>query len=131
MFSRKPKNSIDTLIGATTRIQGDVRFTGGMRIDGEVKGNVLAEEGQSSLLVISEQAKIDGEVRVAHLVTNGEINGSVYSTELLELQPKARINGDVNYRQLEMHAGALISGRLSHETQNEPVLQLAMAKAKA
>ncbi|MBS1186932.1 MAG: polymer-forming cytoskeletal family protein [Burkholderiaceae bacterium] len=129
MFSRKPKNSIDTLIGATTRINGDVFFTGGMRIDGEVKGNVIADEGQCSLLVISEKAKIDGEVKVAHLVTNGEINGTVYSTELLEMQPKARINGDVNYKQLEMHAGALISGHLSHESQNEPVLQLAMAKA--
>ncbi len=129
MFSRKPKNSIDTLIGAATRIQGDVRFTGGMRIDGEVTGNVIADAGQPSLLVISEQAKIHGEVKVAHLVTNGEINGSVHSTELLELQPKARINGDVNYKQLEMHAGALIAGRLSHDQTGEPVLQLAMAKA--
>ena len=129
MFSRKPKNSIDTLIGAATRIQGDVRFTGGMRIDGEVTGNVIADAGQPSLLVISEQAKIHGEVKVAHLVTNGEINGSVHSTELLELQPEARINGDVNYKQLEMHAGALIAGRLSHDQTGEPVLQLAMAKA--
>ena len=129
MFSRKPKNSIDTLIGAATRIQGDVRFTGGMRIDGEVTGNVIADAGQPSLLVISEQAKIHGEVKVAHLVTNGEINGSVHSTELLELQPKARINGDVNYKQLEMYAGALIAGRLSHDQTGEPVLQLAMAKA--
>ncbi len=129
MFSRKPKNSIDTLIGATTRIQGDVRFTGGMRIDGEVTGNVIADAGKPSLLVISDQAKIHGEVKVAHLVTNGEINGSVHSTELLELQPKARINGDVNYKQLEMHAGALIAGRLSHDQTGEPVLQLAMAKA--
>ena len=129
MFNRKPKNSIDTLIGATTRIQGDVRFTGGMRIDGHIKGNVVAETGKPSLLVISEQARIDGEVRVAHLVTNGEINGSVFSSEMLEMQPKARITGDVNYKKLEMHAGALVAGKLSHEQPAEPVLQLAMAKA--
>jgi len=129
MFNRKQTKSIDTLIGASTRIQGDVRFSGGMRIDGHVKGNVIAEPGQTSLLVISEQARIDGEVRVAHLVINGEINGSVYSSELLEMQPKARITGDVNYKKLEMHAGALVSGKLSHEQENEPILQLAMAKA--
>ena len=129
MFKRKPNNSIDTLIGAVTRIQGDLRFTGGMRIDGHVHGNVIAEPGKTSLLVISEHARIDGEVRVAHLVTNGEINGSVYSTELLEMQPKARITGDVNYKRLEMHAGALVSGKLSHEQPAEPILQLAMAKA--
>jgi cytoskeletal protein CcmA (bactofilin family) len=129
MFNRKPKNSIDTLVGGTTRVQGDIRFTGGMRIDGHVKGNVVAETGKPSLLVISEQARIDGEVRVAHLVTNGEINGSVFSSEMLEMQPKARITGDVNYKKLEMHAGALVAGKLSHEQPAEPVLQLAMAKA--
>lgn len=129
MFSRKPKNSIDTLIGATTRIQGDIRFSGGMRIDGEVKGNVIADQGEASLLVISEQGRIEGDVKVANLVVSGEINGAVESSGMLELHPKARINGDVNYKQLEMHAGALISGKLSHEQQAEPVLQLAMAKA--
>lgn len=129
MFKRKQNNSIDTLIGATTRIQGDVRFSGGMRIDGHVQGNVIAENGQPSLLVISEHAKIDGEVRVAHLVTNGEITGSVYSSDMLEMQPKARITGDVHYKKLEMHAGALVSGKLSHEQTNEPILQLAMSKA--
>ncbi len=130
MFSsRKPKNSIDTLIGADTRIQGDVHFSGGMRIDGHVKGDVIADAGQTSLLVISEHAKVDGEVRAAHLVVNGEINGSVYSTEMLEMQPQTRITGDVNYKKLEMHAGALVSGKLSFEQLNEPILQLAMAKA--
>ena len=130
MFNRKPKNSIDTLIGATTQINGDIRFSGGMRIDGHVKGNVTSEASQHSLLVISEEARIDGEVRVAHLVTNGEINGSVFSSEMLEMQPRARITGDVNYKKLEMHAGALVSGKLSHEQSPEPLLQLAMA-AKA
>lgn len=129
MFNRKPKNVIDTLIGASTRIQGDLRFSGGMRIDGHVRGNVIAEPGQRSLLVISEEARIDGEIRVEHLVTNGEINGSVFSSEMLELQPKARITGDVNYKKLEMHSGALVSGRLSHELPVEPILQLAHAKA--
>jgi cytoskeletal protein CcmA (bactofilin family) len=126
MFNRKPKNSIDTLIGATTRIKGDISFSGGMRIDGHVNGNVLAESEQS-LLVVSEEARIDGEVRVAHLVTNGQINGSVISTDMLEMQPRARITGDVNYKKLEMHAGALVSGKLSHEQSPEPVLQIAMA----
>ena len=129
MFNRKQKNSIDTLIGATTRIHGDLRFSGGMRIDGHVKGNVIAETGKPSLLVISEHAQVDGEVHVAHLVTNGEINGSVFSTEMLEMQPKARITGDVNYIKLEMHAGALVCGQLSHEQPAEPILQLAMSKA--
>jgi len=130
MFNRKAKSTIDSLIGSSTSIHGDVHFKGGLRIDGHVKGNVVAEVGQASVLVISESAKVEGEVRVAHLVVNGEISGNVFSSELLELQPKARITGDVNYKALEMHSGALVSGKLTHE-QNviEPVLKLAMTQS--
>lgn len=125
MFNRKAKSTIDSLIGSSTSIQGDVHFTGGLRIDGHIKGNVVAEVGSISMLVISENAKVEGEVRVAHLVVNGEIVGNVFSSELLELQPKARITGDVNYKALEMHSGALVSGKLTHEQATlEPALKL-------
>lgn len=125
MFGRKVKGTIDSLIGMSTRIEGNIYFKGGLRIDGQVKGNVIAESEQTSMLVISELAKVEGEVRVAHLVVNGEIAGPVYSTELLELQPKARITGDVYYKALEMHGGALVSGKLAHDQLSEPVLKLA------
>ncbi len=125
MFGRSSKNTIDSLIGLSTSIEGDLHFKGGLRIDGKVKGNVVAEEGQASLLVISENARVEGEVRVAHLIVNGEIVGPVYSADLLELQPKARITGDVYYKALEMHGGALVSGKLTHEAVGEPVLKLA------
>jgi cytoskeletal protein CcmA (bactofilin family) len=125
MFSRKNKNTIDSLIGISTRIEGDVHFKGGLRIDGHIKGNVIAEPDVSSMLVISEQATIDGEVRAGHVVVNGEINGPVFSSELIELQAKARILGDVHYKALEMVNGALVTGKLTHEELVEPVLKLA------
>src|SRR5437899_1058050 len=129
MFSRKTKNTIDSLIGVSTSINGDLNFKGGLRIDGHIKGNVVAEAGQPSMLVVSEHAKIEGEVRVAHLVINGEVVGAVYSTELLELQPKARIIGDVHYKTLEMHGGALVSGKLAHDQAADLVLKLAASNA--
>lgn len=131
MFGHKAKNTIDSLIGASTKIEGNLYFKGGLRIDGHVKGNVIAESGDTSMLVISEQAKIEGEIRVAHLVVNGEIIGPVYSSELLELQPKARITGDVYYKALEMHGGALVSGKLTHDQVGEQVLKLAPPKLAA
>ena len=94
MFGPKTKSTIQSLIGTATRIDGDVHFKGGLRIDGHVHGNVVADPGSESMLVISENARVEGEVRGAHLVVNGEIVGAVYSSELLELQPKARITGD-------------------------------------
>jgi cytoskeletal protein CcmA (bactofilin family) len=131
MFGHKAKNTIDSLIGVSTRIEGNLFFKGGLRVDGHVKGNIIAEAGDTSMLVISEQAKVEGEIRVAHLVVNGEIIGSVYSSELLELQPKARITGDVYYKALEMHGGALVSGKLTHDQVGEQVLKLAPPKLAA
>jgi cytoskeletal protein CcmA (bactofilin family) len=127
MLGRKTKGTIDSLIGISTKIQGDVHFQGGLRIDGQVKGNVIANGDEPSMLVISEHAKVEGEVRVAHLVVNGEIVGPVYSSELLELQPRARITGDVYYKALEMHGGALVAGKLTHDQVGEPVLKLALS----
>ena len=85
-----------------------------LRIDGKVHGNVIAAPGEPSTLVISEQAEVDGEIRVSHIVINGKVNGPVIADGYLELQPKARVIGDVSYKSLEMHAGASLRGRLNH-----------------
>lgn len=113
MLSKKGKGTIDSLIGSTTHIQGELHFRGGLRIDGRVTGNVCAEEGKPNVLVISEQARIEGEVRALHLIVNGEIIGDVYCAELIELQPKARITGNLHYKAMEMHSGALVTGTLT------------------
>jgi cytoskeletal protein CcmA (bactofilin family) len=110
----KPQSRIDSLIGAGTRIEGDVQFTGGMRIDGEVCGKVAAAAGTPATLVVSEQARVEGEIRVSHLVVNGTVVGPVHAAEFLELQAKARISGDVHYNRIEMHLGAVVDGRLVH-----------------
>jgi cytoskeletal protein CcmA (bactofilin family) len=119
MFGKKaskPQNRIDSLIGAGTRIEGNVTFAGGLRVDGEISGNVVASGDQASTLVVSEQARIDGEIHVSHVVVNGTINGPVYSAEFLELQNHSRVNGDVHYNTLEMHLGAVVEGRLVHSS---------------
>lgn len=116
MFGKanKANNRIDTLIGAGTIVEGNVTFTGGLRIDGEVRGNVSASEDHPGTLVISEHARVDGEVMVPHLVINGAVNGPVHSTDSLELQPRARVAGDVEYNAIEIHLGAIVQGRLLH-----------------
>ena len=111
---RAPQKRIDSLIGAGTVISGNVTFTGGLRIDGHVHGNVVAANGEPSTLVISEQAEVDGEIRVSHVVVNGKVSGPVVANDYLELQPKARVLGDVTYKTLEMHVGAVLRGRLNH-----------------
>jgi cytoskeletal protein CcmA (bactofilin family) len=119
MFSKKhskPQTQIDSLIGAGTSIDGDLNFSGGMRIDGQVNGNVVAAQGKPSTLVLSEHARVNGEVNVTHLVINGAINGSVFASEYMELQSKAKVNGDVHYTTLEIQLGAIVEGRLIHSS---------------
>lgn len=122
----KPQGRIDSLIGAGTRVEGNLCFSGGLRIDGEVHGDIEGAEGaSSSTLVLSEQARIEGAVRVAHLVTNGTIVGMVTVVESIEMQPRARIIGDVEYALIEMHQGAVIDGKLIHRDGRSVELKLA------
>jgi cytoskeletal protein CcmA (bactofilin family) len=113
----KPQNRIDSLIGTGTTVEGDVNFIGGLRIDGKVKGNVVAFDDKPGMLVVSEQAVVEGEIRVHHVVINGAVVGPIHAAETLELQPKANVTGDVYYKTLEMQLGAVVQGRLVFEAQ--------------
>ena len=125
----KPQNRIDSLIGAGTTLVGDVRFTGGLRVDGSIKGSVSAEGDKPCTLVLSEQAKIEGAINVSHVVINGTVTGPVNASEYVELQSKSRVSGDVYYKTLEMHLGAVVEGKLVHQQGNEsaPVIELKTA----
>lgn len=127
MFSKqnKPQNRIDSLIGAGTKVIGDVLFTGGLRIDGNVIGNVVADASNASTLVLSEHARVEGEIRVTHLVVNGTVVGPVETTQYLELQSKAKVTGDVKYKTLEIQLGAIVEGKLGHISESsEKVVSL-------
>jgi len=126
VFSKKKQPPIRTLIGEGTQIQGELRFTDGLRIDGEVVGDVVALGDAPSILVISEKARVTGRVRGGHVIINGQVDGPIQSNELLELQPLARIVGDVRYEVLEMHQGATIDGELRPlKAEEKPSLKLA------
>jgi cytoskeletal protein CcmA (bactofilin family) len=126
-FSFKKQPPIRSLIGEGTAVHGELRFSDGLRVDGEVHGDVVATGDKPSLLVISEKARVHGKVMAAHVIINGQVVGPVHSTELLEIQPKARIVGDVRYEALEMHQGATIDGELRHRSgdADKPTLKLA------
>ena len=111
-MGKKSLPPIRSLVGEGTAVRGDLCFQEGLRIDGEVHGDILAEGDRRSVVVVSEKARVTGKVKAAHVIINGEVRGPVFSDELLELQPRARVHGDVTYRMLEMHPGALVDGTL-------------------
>ncbi|AOS77537.1 MULTISPECIES: bactofilin family protein [Hydrogenophaga] len=129
MFASKAKQPpIKSLIAQGTRIQGDLLFAEGLRIDGEVVGNVRAVDG-ASLLIVSEVASVQGSIEADHVIINGRVKGPVMARKLLELQPKADIKGDVSYCAIEMHQGATVEGQLrpmaSDGAEEKPTLKLA------
>lgn len=115
---------IDTLVGRHTEIHGDIRFGGGLHIDGRVLGNLQAENDSDATLSVSEHGVVEGEVHVPKLTLNGTVNGDVYSSERIELSVNARVTGDVYYNLIEMAQGAAVNGKLVHKPNEEPVLAL-------
>jgi cytoskeletal protein CcmA (bactofilin family) len=116
---KKPKtvtSRVDTIVGQQTRIKGDIRFSGGLHVDGSIQGNVIAEEGSASVLTISEHGSIEGDVQVPNVILNGSVHGDVRSDERIELAAKARVTGDVHYQLIEMAMGAEVNGNLVHRT---------------
>lgn len=125
MFSKnrqKPQNRIDTLIGAETVVDGDIDFNGGLRVDGVVNGNITEAGSKPGTLVLSERGRIEGAITVSHAVINGAVVGPVRASEYVELQAKARVTGDVCYKTLEMHIGAVVEGKLIYLSASEPAV---------
>ena len=135
MFGKKAQPPIKSLIAQGTHIEGNMKFSEGLRVDGEVFGDIHAlGENDGSLLVISEAAVVQGGIMADHVIVNGTVRGPVHARELLELQPKARIEGDVSYVALEMHQGATICGSLKPlmagvSEEEKPLLKLAAKSA--
>ncbi len=113
--NEKPCNTIDSLVGVKTDIKGDIVFTGGLRIDGKIKGNITAKGDGNSTLVLSEHAVVLGNVTVPHIIVNGTIKGNVRAAERIEMQHKGEITGDVYYKVIEMAMGATINGSMVRE----------------
>lgn len=119
MFGSKQKNvrptlDIDTLIGARTSIRGDVTFSGGLRIDGQVVGKIVAESADA-MLVLADKGSIEGEIRAPHVIINGLFNGEIFASERVELAAQARVTGNIYYKILEMAAGAQVCGQILRE----------------
>lgn len=108
----QPVETIDTLIGAGSVLQGDLEFTGGLRVDGQIKGHITAQDTSKGTLVLSETAVVEGDINVPHVVVNGTVKGNVISSGHVELQSNAKVNGDIHYKGVEMQLGAVLNGSL-------------------
>lgn len=119
-FKKFKAPKITTVIGNGTTIHGDVNFTGGLHVDGLICGNVIVEQDGPSALTLSEQGRVEGDIRVPNVILNGTVVGDVYASERVELAPKAKVSGTVYYNLLEMAMGAEVNGQLIHSKDAQP-----------
>ena len=132
MFGKTKQPAIRTVIGEGTIIRGELHFSDGLRVDGEIHGDVIADSSRPSILVVSDKARVVGQVKAGHVIVNGAIEGPITAEQLLELQPKAVILGDVRYLALEIHQGARVDGELRQvKIDEKPALKLAATNAVA
>lgn len=120
---KKRSEKVDTLIGQHTELHGDIMFSGGLHVDGKIKGNIIADKESSTMLVLSEKGTIEGEIRVPYIIINGQVIGDIYASESVELAQDAKITGNVYYNLIEVAMGAEVNGSLVHlEGKSEPVV---------
>lgn len=126
--------SYDTLVSAKTEIIGDIKFSGGLHIEGVVKGNLIGEPNSSAVVRISDKGRVEGQVSSPNIIINGVVNGDVNSLKYIELAKKAKINGNLNYKMMEMVLGAQVNGQLNHCTDDssnpEPVMKESSTEPK-
>lgn len=123
MFGGKRKQAaINTLVGSDTRVYGNVEFTGGFLVDGRVIGNVRAVDDDHAMLSVSERGSVEGNVIAPHILLNGTVHGDVFATERVELGPKSRVVGNVQYKLIEMAIGAEVNGKLIHESDKKAAM---------
>lgn len=110
---------IETLIGKNSSLKGDIRFRGGLHVDGKIKGNVIAEAGAEAVVTISEHGGVDGEIRAPQVVVNGALTGDIYASERVEVAARARIKGNIHYKTIQMALGAQVNGTMVYEDKPE------------
>lgn len=116
-------SNVETIIGQKSILHGDLLFSGGLHVDGAIKGNVIADDDPEAVLILGERGSIEGEVKVPHVLLNGSVTGDVHATVSAELSPRARVTGSVYYKMIEMAMGAEVNGNLVHlEEEKAPAL---------
>ncbi len=123
---RNGHHGVDTLIGPGVIIRGDLQFSGGCYVEGEVHGKICADPDSQGVLTIALHGHVQGEVRAPVVVVNGRMSGDIHASERVELAAQARVQGNIHYKVIAMTAGAMITGRLIHA--DTPLAQLASAE---
>ena len=124
----RPGGGVDTLIAPDVVLRGELRFAGGLYLEGTLFGVARAEDGAAAHLTVAPRGRVEGEVHAPVVVVHGTVVGDIHASERLELGPGARVEGNLHYAVVQMAAGAAVTGQLLHRPK-APVGPVAPARA--
>lgn len=109
MFAKKNSiahEAVETVLGKSLKIEGNIKSDAGMRIDGEVQGSIEC----AGDVVIGQSAKVEASVSAKCVVVAGQVIGNI-TAEKVELAKTAAVKGDIQCSELSIEAGAAFSGK--------------------
>jgi cytoskeletal protein CcmA (bactofilin family) len=121
-FSKKDNvaldlQSISTLISEGCILDGNLKAPAFARIDGQVTGDVMVDEG----LILGEKGSIMGNIITKEMVVYGTVTGNI-QTSSLEIKATGKVSGEIRTQTLSVENGAVYNGSLSM-TQNNKLAQ--------
>lgn len=106
MAKTKSTGELNGFLDKESKINGELRFLHTFRMDGRLEGKALSE----GVLIVGEDGRIDGEIRVKELFVSGRVRGSVRATGRVEITSGARVEADIDTPVLVVEEGAHFSG---------------------
>lgn len=121
MFSKDSdsKTKIETIVGANTDMEGNIRTTESLRIDGRIKGEVTAD-----YVVIGDGGVILGDLTANKVTVGGKVKGNIVANTCLELLAKSQVLGDIKTSKLIISDGAVFEGNCQMVKSEGQVLEL-------
>lgn len=102
---------VHTLLGKGSEFEGKLTFEGQVRIDGKFQGQIITKD----VLVIGDGAKVQAEIQAGTVIINGQVEGNVKATQIIELKTPGRVKGNLETPSLSMDKGVIFEGTLKME----------------
>ena len=103
--------AIETLIGKSCEIKGDITAKGTIRVDGKVEGHLKSGE----TVVVAENASVKGDIEAKFVVIGGKVTGDVIATAKLEILNTGELYGDIRTPKLMIAEGVIFEGTCEME----------------
>ena len=106
-----------TVIGKDIIIEGNIRGSEHMVIDGSVKGNI---EMETHNFALGPAGKVEGEIHARNISISGQMKGNIKTPGKIEITREADFQGDILAKSIAVENGAFFKGSVELITDESP-----------